>query len=96
LVGTITTTAIIRYDVDAALKMWSALGTLVGLLTGVIATHYFEGQITDDAKSERDIARKIASERLTALRKAAEIVGQPKWDAALAADPELASIWRSA
>ena len=41
---------VIRYGVDPALKLWSALGTLTGVALGSIVTFYF----TDQVKLEED------------------------------------------
>jgi hypothetical protein len=34
-------TAMIKYDADGALKIWAALGTLTGLVTGSMAAYFF-------------------------------------------------------
>lgn len=52
LIMGITITAIVKYDtVDEALKFWSALGSVAGVLTGSIVTYFFKhGEVTDAEK----------------------------------------------
>ncbi len=47
LIGFITAmmlTAMKKYDLDGVLKIWSGLGTLVGLMTGSMATYFFAAE----------------------------------------------------
>jgi hypothetical protein len=53
LVTAITITAIIRYDVDSVLKIWSSLGTVVGVVTGAVVTYFFTRDAVDAAKKRR-------------------------------------------
>jgi hypothetical protein len=41
LVGAIFLSAYYRDGVDAALKVWAAIGTLVGVVTGAIPSYFF-------------------------------------------------------
>lgn len=41
LISSIMLLAIARYDSENALKMWTALGPLVGFLTGAVLTRFF-------------------------------------------------------
>ena len=41
LIGAITLVAMVKYDIDAALKMWAALGTVTGLVVGGMGTYFF-------------------------------------------------------
>lgn len=59
LVTGITITAIIRYDVDSVLKIWSSLGTIVGIITGTAATYFFTRQTIDRLERELDRERTV-------------------------------------
>jgi H+/gluconate symporter-like permease len=72
LVGLVTIVAILKYDVDEALMIWSALGTIVGALTGAIVTYYFarktvaaEKAHTATAKTEANRANSQATQANT-------------------------------
>src|SRR5262245_45383133 len=41
LIGALMMTTVLRFDIDAALKMWGALGTLLGLVVGTMGTYFF-------------------------------------------------------
>lgn len=40
-VAAIMLVAMLRYDEEAALKVWAAIGPLVGVITGVLAGYFF-------------------------------------------------------
>lgn len=40
-ISSIVLTAILRYDVDGALKVWAALGPVIGFLTGTVLARFF-------------------------------------------------------
>jgi hypothetical protein len=50
LIGAIMIAAVIRFDIDAVLKMWGALGTLLGLVVGTMGTYFF----TKDQIQQKD------------------------------------------
>lgn len=51
LVGTIAVSAIFRYDtVDDALKFWSALSGLIGVVTGALVTYFFTRETVQAAQ----------------------------------------------
>ncbi len=63
LVGAIAVTAIVRYaTVDDALKFWSALSGLVGIITGAMVTYFFSrGTVqtaTDAARNSTELAKR--------------------------------------
>lgn len=60
LIAAITIAAIIRYDIDAVLKMWAALGTLLGLLVGTMGTYFF----TKDQIQQKDSQIRVAQTAL--------------------------------
>lgn len=48
LVGTIMVVGILKYNtVDEAIKLWSGLGPLVGLIVGIMGTYFFTRDIAD-------------------------------------------------
>lgn len=55
LVGAITITALEAYEVDAFLKVWAVVGTLVGVVTGAIPSFFFAVS-SGKAQVERDKA----------------------------------------
>ena len=52
LVGAIFLVVYAGDGVDAALKVWGAIGTIVGVLTGAIPTYFF-GKATQETLKER-------------------------------------------
>jgi peptidoglycan hydrolase CwlO-like protein len=47
LIGSIIIITLLKHDIDGALKMWAALGTLVGMVVGTMSTYFFAtGQVT--------------------------------------------------
>jgi Co/Zn/Cd efflux system component len=71
LVGSITVTAIVRYNnADEALKIWAALSGVVGLLTGAFVTYFFTQGTVQEAKEARAAVQEQANKadvRLEAL-----------------------------
>ena len=62
-VAGIAIAAIVQYDtVDDALKFWSALSGLVGIITGAVVTYFFSRgsirSVTADAASAREATQK--------------------------------------
>jgi hypothetical protein len=56
LIGILMMTAMIKFNVDGALKIWAALGTLTGLVAGSMGTYFF-AQRTNQAEKEAGVAR---------------------------------------
>ena len=101
LVAAITVTAIIRYDVDSALKIWSSLGTVVGILTGAVVTYFFTRDTVavakkqvEGAQAQMEIERTRAHESLAALAAAAGRVDPAVWSQIVQAEPKLAAVLR--
>jgi hypothetical protein len=69
LIGSITITAIVRYQtVDDAMRFWSGLSGVVGVVTGVIATYFFTRQSVNQAHQQASEARlSAATERQRSL-----------------------------
>jgi len=68
-ITTIASVAIWKYSVDDALKVWSALGTLVGVVTGAFVTYFFTRTAVQLANQH---AQKAASRAQTAEEGAAQ------------------------
>jgi membrane associated rhomboid family serine protease len=62
LVGTIFMAVFVVAGIDAALKAWAAIGTLVGVITGVVPAYFFK-ETADNERKER----RLVQERLTAF-----------------------------
>ena len=60
LVAALMIVAMHRDGIDAGLKMWAALGTLVGILTGSMATFFFTRQSTQAAIGQAQAAEQLA------------------------------------
>ena len=60
LVGLVTVSAIIRYDVDSALKIWGAMGPIIGLFTGAFVTYFFARQAIQSGRSRAQRAQERA------------------------------------
>lgn len=80
IVGGIAITAIVKYStVDEALKFWSALSGLVGLITGVFVTYFFSRGTVQQAQQEKRQAvqqtRVATAEKATALQAAGVLAG---------------------
>lgn len=50
-----------RDGVDAALKVWSAVGTIVGILVGAIPSYFF-GKAAQDAQKDANALRMAADD----------------------------------
>ena len=102
LVAAVTVTAIIRYDVDSALEIWSSLGTVVGILTGAVVTYFFTRQTVAEAqRAAMETQRKADSERtrandaLEAFVLAAGHVDPGVWTSIVQAEPKIAAVLRN-
>jgi hypothetical protein len=42
-IAAIMLVAMFRYDEESALRIWAAMGPLIGLITGAMARHFFSG-----------------------------------------------------
>lgn len=61
LIGAITIAAIIKYDnIDDALKFWSALAGLLGVITGAAATYFFTRTSVNAAQAAAQSANQAA------------------------------------
>ncbi len=94
LVGTITVTAIVRYTADDALKVWSALGPVVGVITGVLVTYFFTRKAVEIEKKHAADAEKKATTNNVALTKLAGLLPPDTWQA-IAGDPVIAKAFAS-
>ena len=62
LIGAITVTAIVRYEnIDDALKFWSALSGLLGVITGAAVTYFFTRTAVTAATSAASAAQSTAN-----------------------------------
>jgi type IV secretory pathway VirB6-like protein len=61
LVGAVSVTSIIRYGVDDALKVWAALGSIVGVITGAVVTYFFSRQAVKKATESANNAQQTAT-----------------------------------
>jgi uncharacterized membrane protein HdeD (DUF308 family) len=80
VVGGIAIAAIVKYStVDDALKFWSALSGLVGLITGAFVTYFFSRGTVQQAQQEKSQAvqqtRVATAEKATALQAAGVLAG---------------------
>ena len=62
LIGSITVTAIIRYSMEDALTVWTAMGTIVGLFTGTFVTYFFTRGTIQTATAMADTVTVMANE----------------------------------
>lgn len=74
VIGAITVAAIARYSVDDALKIWTALTAIVGVITGAFVSYFFtRGTVqtalaqTQKANAETDAMKEAARVNETAL-----------------------------
>src|SRR5689334_22466693 len=80
IVGGIAITAIVKYStVDEALKFWSALSGLVGLVTGAFVTYFFSRGTVQQAQQEKSQAvqqtQAATADKATALQAAGVLAG---------------------
>ncbi len=59
-VASITIAAILRYSVDDAVKIWTLLSGLVGVVTGSFITYFFTRQTNEQATQRANAADKTA------------------------------------
>lgn len=63
VVGAITITAIQAYDsVDDALKFWTALSSLVGIITGAFVTYFFTRGSVQQAQQQAEAQRQMVEQ----------------------------------
>src|SRR4051794_17525619 len=70
LVAIIMVVAIICYDVDSVLKIWGALGTLLGLVVGTMGTYFFtrdQIQLKDSQVRTAQVALQSSQEQKAQL-----------------------------
>jgi hypothetical protein len=103
-VGAITVTAIVTYDsVDEALKFWSALSGLVGIITGAFVTYFFTRGTVQQAQQQvaaqeqavdktQEQARELQVENRAVTKALSKVAGElspGKWEE-LKEDPTVA------
>ncbi|MEA2633422.1 MAG: hypothetical protein QOH92_189 [Chloroflexota bacterium] len=76
VIGAVTVAAITKYPVDDALKVWTALTAIVGVITGAFVSYFFtRGTVqqaleqTQKAHAQANSIRQAASLNETALRR---------------------------
>ena len=76
LIGAVAISAIIKYDnIDDALKFWSALAGLLGVITGAAATYFFTRSAVTSAQTAAQAAgqaAEAASEQASATNRAVD------------------------
>jgi hypothetical protein len=80
VVGAMAITAIVKYStVDEALKFWSALSGLVGLITGAVVTYFFSRGNIQQAQAEKERAVRESNaaraDKTTAIQAAGILAG---------------------
>jgi hypothetical protein len=81
LIGAITVMAIWKYDtVEDALKMWSALSALIGVVTGAFVAYFFTKEQVAEAKQQTNQANARADEQV-AKASQAEMAASVLWGA---------------
>lgn len=80
VVGGVAITAIVKYStVDDALKFWSALSGLVGLITGAFVTYFFSRGSVQQAQADKAHAVQMSNAavegRTTAVQAAGILAG---------------------
>jgi hypothetical protein len=101
LITIVTVAAINRYEIDGALKFWSALGPVVGILTGAVVTYFFTSRTVAAAKSNAVEARKeaekqgqVAKDNMVALLEAAVHLDKQVWLDLAKNNPAIARVVR--
>ena len=94
LVMAVTVAAIIRYPADDALKFWSALGPVIGVLTGAFVTYFFTRRTIATEQANTAAARKRAEESFAAAEELSRHVNSAAWTQAKIKHPVLAKIPR--
>jgi hypothetical protein len=86
-IAAIAIAAIVRYSVDDALKVWSALGTLVGVVTGAFVTYFFTRGAVQHARRAAESANTRAQHAETAFQRVyGKLQGSEAWSE-VASDP---------
>jgi len=62
LIGTVGVVAIMRYQVEGALKVWGVLGGITGVVTGAFVTYFFTRQPIEEAKLRAQIAERTVAQ----------------------------------
>lgn len=84
MITAVAVAAIIKYDtVDDALKIWTAMTTVIGVVTGAFVTYFFTKSAVAEAKTE-------ANTNMTALTRLAGRIEPATFNRLLAEDPLIA------
>jgi hypothetical protein len=77
LIGAVTVSAIFHYDtVDDALKFWSALSGLIGVVTGAFVAYFFTRETVETAKQGTAAVQETATRNNAVLKDAVETAKQ--------------------
>jgi hypothetical protein len=69
MIGGISVAAILEYSVDDALKIWSGLTGVVGIVTGGAATYFFtRGEAEKKDAALQDIKQALPDDKVDELR----------------------------
>jgi hypothetical protein len=60
IVGAIAVAAVVRYTADDALRIWTVLDPLVGVIVGAAGTYWFARQTTEEARRKADALEQLA------------------------------------
>jgi membrane-bound metal-dependent hydrolase YbcI (DUF457 family) len=92
LVMAVTVAAIVRYPADDAMKFWSALGPVIGVLTGAFVTYFFTRRTIATEQASAAAARKEADESQQAMAAMIRHVDRPVLNQLKTKHPALARI----
>jgi len=93
VIGAVTVAAIAKYPVDDALKVWTALTAIVGVITGAVVSYFFTRSTvqqaleqTQKAHAQANSIRQAASVNETALRRIPGHLEPKQWHELLQQD----------
>lgn len=93
VIGAVTVAAIARYPVDDALRVWTALTAIVGVITGAFVSYFFtRGTVqqaqdqTKQAQEQTASVRASAALNETALKRVAGQMDPVQWQSLLQQD----------
>ena len=76
VIGGVAITAIVKYStVDDALKFWSALSGLVGLITGAFVTYFFSKGSVQQAQADKEQAVQVSNAAVAGRTAAVQAAG---------------------
>lgn len=85
----VVVTAIVRYPVDDALRIWTGMASIAGVIAGAFVTYFFTRESVAAARNAAAAERERAETAIRALTALAGFIDQGMWYRLLRKVPEV-------